>query len=108
MPGSGLGRRAVRTVSCQAWSEGPGRRATLPRGASWDPEPPWQEGEGAPWRGDTPAAAPAHPLCQGHSTPAPRAQALRSAAGWHWATPLLFRLRPRPQILASSVWQPEE
>lgn len=47
MPGSGLGRKAVRTVSCQAWSEGPGHGASLPRGDSWDTEPPWQEGEGA-------------------------------------------------------------
>lgn len=47
MPGSGLGRKAARTVSFQAWSEGPGHGASLPRGDSWDIEPPWQEGEGA-------------------------------------------------------------
>lgn len=47
VPGSGLGRKAARTISCQAWSEGPGHGASLPREASWDTEPPWQEGEGA-------------------------------------------------------------
>lgn len=73
------------------------------------PSLPGRRERGPPWCGGPAAAAPAHtPTRPGALRPCPRAQALRRAAAWCWATPLPFRLAPAPQILAWSVWQPQE
>lgn len=107
VPGSGLGRKAARTVSCQAWSEGPGHGASLPREASWDTEPPWQEGEGASlvwWscsrrtRPHTHSARGTPPLPRGHRR---SGEPLPGAGPHPCPSDSLQGLRPLPRLFGS-------
>lgn len=82
------GRKAARTISCQAWSEGRTAGASLPRGFLGHPGS-LAGGEGLLGVVVLQLHLPTH-SARGHSAPAHGPGAPRRAAAWCWATPLLL------------------